>query len=149
MLLTRISLKLLTFTGHKLVEDQQTKWTEIVAKTQWHSGKKQRAKNRTDLFNEMSAECLELEAVGVVEVIAEHLSSQEDAHLHHLLQRSGRCGLNSDVIEQLHKQKCAQPNCRRGHSCKASTCVNSLTGLSSASVETAAAFSSSVPLPMS
>ncbi len=60
----------------------------------------------TNLFSKLSAECLVLEAGWIVEVVAVHLSRQEDAQLHHLLQHGVGGGLYGNVIVQLcHKKE--------------------------------------------
>lgn len=65
----------------------------------------------TNLFRKISAERLELEAGWISELVAEDLSSQEDAQLHYLLQNGGSRGLNGDFIEQLyHKKKKIKKN---------------------------------------
>lgn len=60
----------------------------------------------TDLFSKLSAEGLVMEAGWIAQVVTVHLSSQEDAQLHHLLQHSGRGRLHGNVIVQLcHKKE--------------------------------------------
>lgn len=59
----------------------------------------------TNLFSKLSAECLVLKAGRIVEVVAERLSGQEDAQLHHLLQHSGGGRLYGNVIVQLYHEK--------------------------------------------
>lgn len=49
----------------------------------------------------MSAQCLILEAGGIVQVVAVHLPVQPDAQLHHLLQLGGVGRMKSDVVVQL------------------------------------------------
>lgn len=58
-----------------------------------------------NLFNQMPVERLELEAGWIVEVVAENLSCQEDAELHHLLQCSAAAGLRRDFIGQLRQER--------------------------------------------
>lgn len=102
----------------------------------------------TNLIRKVSAEHLELEAGWIFEVVAEDLSSQEDAHLHHLLQNSGSGGLNGDFIEQLYHEKIKIRNTIKlcdALQCKKCVCV--LTGLSSTSGEITSA--SSFPLSKS
>lgn len=66
---------------------------------------KQAEEPQADLFRKLSAECLELEAAWIVQVVAVHLSSQDDAECHHLLQNSRGVGLHCNVIVQLHHWK--------------------------------------------
>lgn len=52
----------------------------------------------SNLFSKLSAERLVLEAGWIAQVVRVHLSSQEDAQLHHLLQSGGGGRLKGDVI---------------------------------------------------
>lgn len=66
---------------------------------------KRDGEREANLFRELSAECLVLEAGWIVEVVTVRLSSQEDTELHHLLQHIGGEGLHGNIIVQLcHKE---------------------------------------------
>lgn len=88
-----------------VIKTNSTSITDQKAGDKERHKEKQAEEPQTDLIHKLSAECLELEAAGIVQLVAVHLSSQDDAERHHLLQHSGGVGLHCNVIVQLHHWK--------------------------------------------
>lgn len=89
--------------------------------------KESKAEPETNLFSKLPAECLVMDAGWILKIVAVHLSCQEDAQLHHLLQHSGCRRQHSNVIVQLNHEEEIQIICNlyaySNNSTKHSRCV--------------------------